>query len=38
MWDELRGDLSVEEMEAAMKRGESLKLEDILAQAAQEEA
>jgi tetratricopeptide (TPR) repeat protein len=36
MWGEIRGDLSEEAVEAAMKAGESLKLEDILAQAARE--
>jgi tetratricopeptide (TPR) repeat protein len=38
MWDELRGDLSEAEVEAAMSRGEALKLEDILAQVEQEGA
>ncbi|HEX7078854.1 MAG TPA: protein kinase [Candidatus Eisenbacteria bacterium] len=33
LWGELKGDLSDEEAEAAMKRGESLDLEEILAQA-----
>jgi tetratricopeptide (TPR) repeat protein len=36
MWDEIRGDLSDEEADAAMRRGESLTAEEILAQAAQE--
>jgi predicted ATPase len=36
MWDEIRGDLSEEEVEAAMKRGADLKFEDIVAQAEQE--
>ncbi|HJS74095.1 MAG TPA: AAA family ATPase, partial [Vicinamibacteria bacterium] len=34
--DEMRGDLTEEEMEAALKRGESLTLEEILAQVEQE--
>ncbi len=35
-WDEIRGDLSDEEVDAAMRAGESLKLEEILAQASRE--
>ncbi len=35
-WDEIRGDLTEEEAEAAMKAGEDLKFEEITAQAARE--
>jgi serine/threonine protein kinase/tetratricopeptide (TPR) repeat protein len=38
MWEELRGDLSEEAAEAAMKLGEALKFEDIVAQASMEGA
>ncbi len=36
MWAELRGELSDDDAEAAMKKGESLKLDEILAQVEQE--
>ena len=36
VWQEIRGDLTDEAVEAAMKLGETLKLDDITAQAAAE--
>jgi tetratricopeptide (TPR) repeat protein len=36
MWDEIRGDQSEEAVDAAMRLGESLKFEEILAEAARE--
>ena len=38
MWNELRGDLTDEQAEAAMKAGEGLKLEEIMAQVEREGA